>query len=218
MAKSNRNRVGDSLDVFVDGMLTFVTQEMQSRHGDAWEEKVREIMRENPSTSTKATATNIAWDTALVISVIIKEWQYLFRKKLGPGERAMIHELSDIRNRWAHQEPFSTDDTLRALDTIHRLLSSVGAGDQAAEVDRFKSEVMRTRFKELSKQETQRASKEALSGQPTGGLKPWREIVTPHPDVASGRFAQAEFAADLAQVIRGDATDEYGNPKEFFRR
>lgn len=218
MAKSNRNRVGDALDVFVDGMLPFVCQEMKSRHGDAWEDKVREIMRDNPSTSNKAANANIAWDTALIISVVIKEWQYLFRKKLGPGERAMIHELSDIRNRWAHQERFSTDDTLRALDTMHRLLSSVGAGDQAAEVDRFKSEVMRTRFKELARQETDRASKEALSGQPTGGLKPWREIVTPHPDVASGRFAQAEFAADLAQVIRGDATTEYGNPKEFFRR
>ncbi|SMP61398.1 hypothetical protein SAMN06265222_10793 [Neorhodopirellula lusitana] len=218
MAKSNRNRVGDSLDVFVEGMLPFVSQEMKSRHNDAWEDKVREIMRENPSTSSKAGNANIAWDTALIISVVIKEWQYLFRKKLGAGERAMIHELSDVRNRWAHQERFSTDDTLRALDTMHRLLSSVGAGEQAAEVDRLKSEVMRTRFQELSKQETQRANKTALSGQPTGGLKSWRDVVTPHPDVASGRFAQAEFAADLAQVIRGDATHEYGNPAEFFRR
>lgn len=218
MAKSNRNRVGDSLDIFVEGMLPFISREMEVRHGAAWQDKVREIIRENPSTAAKAANANIAWDTALIISVVIKEWQYLFRKKLGPGERAMVHELSDIRNRWAHQEAFTTDDTLRALDTVHRLLSSVGAGDEAAAVDRLKSEVMRTRFKELSKQESQRANKEALAGQPTGGLKPWREIVTPHPDVASGRFAQAEFAADLAQVIRGDATDEYANPKEFFRR
>ncbi len=50
------------------------------------------------------------------------------------------------------------------------------------------------------------------------GLKPWREIVTPHPDVASGRYQQAEFAADLGQVHRGEGTDEYKNPTEFFRR
>lgn len=218
MAKSNRNRVGDSLDIFLEGMLPFVTREMKSRHGDAWEDKVREIMRDNPSTASKADKPNIAWDTAMIIMMLIKEWQYLFRKKLGPGERAMIHELSDIRNRWAHQERFSTDDTLRALDTVHRLLSSIGAGDQAADVDRLKSEVMRTRFDELARREKVRANKEGLPGQPAGGLKPWRDIVTPHPDVASGRFAQAEFAADLAQVIRGDATAEYGNPKEFFRR
>ncbi|WP_314226947.1 hypothetical protein [Tepidimonas sp.] len=30
-----------------------------------------------------------------------------------------------------------------------------------------------------------------------GSLKPWREIVTPHADAASGRYQQAEFAADL---------------------
>jgi uncharacterized protein len=50
------------------------------------------------------------------------------------------------------------------------------------------------------------------------GLKPWREIATPHPDVASGRYAQAEFAADLAQVHRGEGTDEYRDPVEFYQR
>ncbi len=218
MAKSNRNRVGDALDVFLEGMMPYVIREMQHRHGDQWETKLRDILRGNPATKNKADAANIPWDTALVISVLLAEWRYLFSKKLGKGEQAMIHELSSICNDWAHQQSFSTDDTLRALDTMHRLLSSVGAGQQAAEVDRQKSEVMRVRFKELSRRETDRASKEALAGQPSGGLRPWREIVTPHPDVASGRFTQAEFAADLAQVIRGDAAAEYGNPAEFFRR
>jgi hypothetical protein len=57
-----------------------------------------------------------------------------------------------------------------------------------------------------------------IEGQPAGGLKPWREIVTPHPDVASGRYQQAEFAADLGQVYRNEGTDEYRDPREFFRR
>jgi hypothetical protein len=38
----------------------------------------------------------------------------------------------------------------------------------------------------------------------TGTLKPWREVVTPHKDVASGRYQQAEFAADLWQVHLGE--------------
>ena len=50
------------------------------------------------------------------------------------------------------------------------------------------------------------------------GLKPWRELVTPHKDVASGRYQQAEFAADLWQVHLGEGTDEYRDPVEFFRR
>ena len=43
-------------------------------------------------------------------------------------------------------------------------------------------------------------------------------MVTPHKDVASGRYQQAEFAADLWQVHLGEGTDEYKNPVEFFRR
>ncbi len=49
-------------------------------------------------------------------------------------------------------------------------------------------------------------------------LKPWREVVTPHPDVASGGYDQAEFAADLAQVVAGEADLEYQDPQEFFAR
>ena len=49
-------------------------------------------------------------------------------------------------------------------------------------------------------------------------LTPWREVIVPHPDVQAGSYQQAEFAADLAQVLAGTATAEYGDPAEFFRR
>ncbi len=52
--------------------------------------------------------------------------------------------------------------------------------------------------------------------------KPWREVVAPHADVASGRYLQAELAADLVRVYRGtrdaERGDEYQDPGEFFRR
>ena len=47
-------------------------------------------------------------------------------------------------------------------------------------------------------------------------LKPWREVIEPHPDVSTGRYQLAEFAANLAQVIAKRAEPEYQNPKEFF--
>lgn len=49
-------------------------------------------------------------------------------------------------------------------------------------------------------------------------LKPWRQVAAPHPDVREGRYHQAEFAADLAQVLKGDAEPEYQDPREFFAR
>ena len=43
-------------------------------------------------------------------------------------------------------------------------------------------------------------------------------MIEPNPDVAHGRYKQAEFAADLAQVVRGEGSPEYVNPVEFFSR
>jgi predicted AAA+ superfamily ATPase len=49
-------------------------------------------------------------------------------------------------------------------------------------------------------------------------LKPWREIIVPHPDVLNGTFQQSEFAADITAVRTGKATPEYGDAKAFFER
>ena len=57
-----------------------------------------------------------------------------------------------------------------------------------------------------------------LAAVPRQGLRPWREVARPHPDVAAGRYRQAEFAADLSQVARGRAEAEYQDPIEFFAR
>jgi predicted AAA+ superfamily ATPase len=49
-------------------------------------------------------------------------------------------------------------------------------------------------------------------------MKPWREVVVPHPDVLEGTFQQAEFAADLTAVRGGRARREYQDPAAFFER
>jgi uncharacterized protein len=49
-------------------------------------------------------------------------------------------------------------------------------------------------------------------------LKPWREIILPHPDVLNGTFQQSEFAADLTAVRTGKATPEYGDAQAFYER
>lgn len=57
-----------------------------------------------------------------------------------------------------------------------------------------------------------------MEGHPREGFRPWRELVTPHPDVSSGPYQEAEFAADLGQVYRGEGSDEYRDPVQFYRR
>lgn len=57
-----------------------------------------------------------------------------------------------------------------------------------------------------------------LENTPISGLPSWRDIIEPHPDVAQGRYRNAEFAADLDQVARGEGAYEYRDPVEFFAR
>ena len=47
--------------------------------------------------------------------------------------------------------------------------------------------------------------------------KPWRDVSPPHADVMAARFQEAEFAADLSIVARGEGAETYGDPREFFR-
>ena len=116
-----------------------------------------------------------------------------------------------------HQESFSSDDAYRALDSVGRLLTAVSA-PQSDELERLKMELLRVRFDEQARGERRRQAGTTVGSAVATGLKPWREIVTPHKDVASGRYQQAEFAADLWQVHLGEGTDEYRDPVEFFRR
>src|SRR5438477_9520757 len=56
---------------------------------------------------------------------------------------------------------------------------------EAVEIDHSKQEVMRRRFEEQAKTATKKASLAPTEGQPSQGFNPWREVITPHPDVAS---------------------------------
>ncbi|MCX8207303.1 MAG: Swt1 family HEPN domain-containing protein, partial [Methanothrix sp.] len=136
---------------------------------------------------------------------------------LGYSERSLVSELRNWRNRWAHQQAFSSDDTYRAIDSTGRLLRAVSA-PQAEELERMKMELLRLRFDEQVRNEKRKAGGSLIEAAATGGLVPWREVIAPHPDVAAGRFQQAEFAADLWQVYLGEGNDEYRDPVEFFRR
>jgi WD40 repeat protein len=128
-----------------------------------------------------------------------------------------VNELRDLRNKWAHQQSFSSDDAYRALDSAGRLITAVSA-PQSDEIEKMKMELLRLRFDEQVRTEKRKTAGTAIESAASSNLKPWREVVTPHKDVASGRYQQAEFAADLWQVYLGEGTDEYRKPVEFFRR
>jgi hypothetical protein len=217
MAKSNHGRVGEALELLNRGLRPFVERELHAVHGDQWQDTVTQTHREDRGAVKISKEGELNWDTHNLLTVMWDQWNAVFRNTLGHAERSLVSELRDVSNRWAHQTPFSSDDAYRALDSIGRLLTAMSA-PEAKELEEQKMALLRVRFDEQRRGEMRKHAVAPTEGNPLSGLKPWREIVTPHRDVASGKYQQAEFAADLWQVYLGEATSEYQNPTEFFRR
>jgi len=214
MAITNHERVGKALELLKAGVMPFVEREFKAKYGDNWASNVRDVLSDTRLGAGKGESLN---DIAALLVVMDRKWGDVFRQILGKTERSLVNELLAVRNRWAHQETFSSDDAYRVLDSAGRLLTALSAS-QAEEVEKMKMELLRVRFDEQARGEKRKSAGTAIESAAAGNLKPWREVVTPHKDVASGRYQQAEFAADLWQVHLGQGTDEYKNPVEFFRR
>ncbi len=214
MAITNQERVGKAMELLRAGLAPFVEREFKSLHQAQAAEAARRYFGDDRTVGKKPIAE---WDVAALLKLMWEAWNDVFGRTLGRAERSLVQELRDCRNKWAHQEPFSSDDADRALDSMARLLTAVSA-PQADEVGKMKMELRRLTFDEQVRGEKRKAGGSLIEAAATGTLKPWREVVTPHADVASGRYQQAEFAADLWQVHLGEGSDEYKKPQEFFRR
>ncbi len=197
MALSNFERIGKAMEVLKAGLAPFVEREFKNLHKSKAIEEARRYLGDDRLLEKKPLAD---WDAGVLLRLMWEAWNTVFKMTLGQAERTLVSELRDARNKWAHQQPFSTDDAYRVLDSVGRLLTAVSA-PEADEIEKMKMELLRLRFDEQVRTEKRKSS--AIESQVTGSLKPWREVVTPHKDVASGRYQQAEFAADLWQVHLG---------------
>lgn len=214
MAVTNHERVGKALDLLKAGLGPFVERELANAFRERSAAETARLLGDDRLNAKRAVAE---WDVAALLKLMWEGWHEVFRRTLGQADRTLVSELREHRNRWAHQEAFSSDDAYRALDSVARLLASVSA-PEADEVEKAKMELLRLRFDEQVRSEKRKSAGSAIESAVTGQLKPWREVVNPHRDVASGRYQQAEFAADLWQVHLGEGSDEYRDPVEFFRR
>ena len=110
-------------------------------------------------------------DTAALLKVMLKSWNEVYRDTLGHSGRNLVSELLEVRNDWAHQGSFSSDDTYRALDSTERLLTAVSA-PQADEIGKLKQELLRVRFDEQARSQRRRSADTAVESQATGTLRP----------------------------------------------
>ena len=216
MAPSNKERIARMLDLLAAGLRPVVEREFRAALGPGWADMVA---AEKEMVAGFAAAPNRD-DPAFLLGAVWGHWRDTLGRTLGQAERNYVAELRETRNRWAHtraDRPFTADDVYRAYDTAERLLRAIAA-PQADELMRSKVAALREAIEAATRQQARTTAAAPISGEPLKGLPPWREVVSPHPDVAAGRYRQAEFAADLAGVARGEGSAEYVDPREFFAR
>lgn len=203
MALTNRDRLGKGLDQLRDGLLPYISRQLYDNLGSNWQDRL------DPK------ASNLA-DVAVLINLFIDHWPTVFKKPLSQSDRAYVSELKEARNKWAHSEPLSSDDVDRDLDIAARLCRNISASEQADAIRALREELQQQVFTDRAGNRTRYQA--TVENQVMAGLVPWREVITPHPDVINGRYQQAEFAADLDLVHRGIGSPEYTDPIEIFRR
>ncbi|MDP7619955.1 MAG: DUF499 domain-containing protein, partial [Dehalococcoidia bacterium] len=208
---ANTERLTRALDHLRDGLGPKCEETWQGFFGDGWIDQVNSRLH-HPDTNPSTT------DVAFLLKGMKVTWNDVFGHGFPLAIRSLVFELAEVRNSWAHQEAFSTDDTSRALDSMERVLEAFGNADQRKEIRDLRRDLIRQMFDEESRSERRKTASKPTEGEPQAGLTPWREIISPHADVASGRFDQAEFAADLHEVAKGTADEEYQDPTAFFAR
>ncbi|MCF3932501.1 DUF499 domain-containing protein [Acuticoccus sp. M5D2P5] len=215
MAKSTRQHVFEGMELLPEALIPFVEKRLETSLTGHWQVQVVERVSGLRPNSSGA----VGWDQQALLKAMMAFWKEAFSTVLGHPERSYVSELLEVRNRLAHNETFTYDDAERALDTMRRLLESVSAKETADKISASRDTILRTKYAELARNEERRKTARLdISVDTVGGLLPWRDVVEPHQDVATGEFQQAEFAADLAKVHNGSAPSEYRNPREFFAR
>ncbi|MDR1422727.1 MAG: DUF499 domain-containing protein [Coriobacteriales bacterium] len=207
MALSNRERVGKGLDLLAEGLYDVVDEAMTREFSSLdWNELWSRQINLNYTLSKNDVSTHLR---------AITEKGFCFKDVLSRGQQGFASELRETRNVWAHNEPISSEDALRALDTIERLLHAVDANDSAADVRKLRDGLQRS----VTAEATRTVVRHHIDIPSGTGVRPWRDVIRPHEDVASGNFNASEFAADLFLVANGGTQSaEYANPVEFFNR
>src|SRR4051794_9155826 len=220
MATSNRDRIGRMFELLAPALDEFIARSVASEvpEGASWPALVamkdkkkgiegKEYERLDPQVQLRMLTENIPHN--------LKPGWYPFDDAIGRVGQGYSKELREARNDWAHNKSFSDDDAYRCLDTAERLLGAIGAPAVADEVKGIRLGLRRL----TADKDDRKVLKSAAVTPESAGLRPWREVLAPHDDVATGNFQAAEFAADLYKVAATeDAGKDYAEPVQFFAR
>lgn len=232
---SNHEIVGKGFGILREWLAPYIAQQLMSipeyKIEDRWwTDGVIGVMNEREQNDlyhgTDYNQRLDSLDLAACLNLLDRHWNNLFRYKLPVAARSWAKEIKDFRNQWAHMggTDFTEKETIRALDTMALLVGEID-GEAQAEIQAMirtlqygSAQGSMASTSNGTDAGTGKKSLGVMQTTPVHNLPCWRNVIEPHPDVAQGRYKNAEFAADLAQVARGEGAYEYRDPVEFFSR
>lgn len=155
MAISNKERIDKALTILCQALSPYVEQAMQTKYKDNWLDQAKSSLKDNYK--DRIMAEVLREDLYALLTVMLKEWEKVFKDNLGSSERRLVNEVKEARNDWAHKSTFSSDDTYRILDSIERLLKAVSASEvPIKEVENHKRKILQLVSKEQERKENRR--------------------------------------------------------------
>jgi hypothetical protein len=223
--KETLRRVQDGLYNLRRGLAPFVEIRMKGKHGANWL---------HYASRAQGGSANTALDEYGLLKTMVDNWRDVFDKAFGRNDKHRVRNFTstalEARNATSHLSiPLQDDEALRFLDAMHQLLKAVKG--PIAEIAELKKLYDSQRHSGMPAAPAAPIAESATPARPTlslgpreiaeekpgKALRPWIEIALPHPDVLANRFKEAEFAANLAAVDAGIASEDYATPESFFR-
>ena len=220
--KETLQRVQGALYHLRRGLAPFVEARMKARHGAQWLAHASRAAGGDP---------RAALDEYGLLKTMIDQWRDVFDDAFGRNDkhraRNFVSTALEARNATYHLSlALQDDEALRYLDAIHQLLRVTKSAEaEIAEVKRLYDAQRRDGLGAPEAAASPGASTapdlaptpEPPSDRQGKALRPWIEAALPHPDVLANRFKEAEFAANLAAVDAGMASEDYASGQNFFR-
>lgn len=206
---TDAQRIADALKIYSDELRTYTLRKLKTHYGTgkAWLEAYLASFRsEGRRQSVIATLQNQqqpedVFDIVHVKDLLLANPEVFkddFKRALQKAA-TWADEIVEVRHKHAHQQDIPADDVTRALDSMARILISIGADEKAKIIKDLRDHTL-------------------PAPSPSAHPAPWWQHAEPHDDIKKGRFDESTFAAKLDDVVAGRAPIEYQHADEFFRK
>ena len=225
----NADALRKGLAIYRDEMSTFIVRILRQKQGSQLDQTVANSLadrqRQDFTDSLRENGGNVdqSIEIGFIPNLVERNWSDLFQHQFAKAAttRNILRTVRDIRNDLSHDtsgQDIPADKAEANLYFISEALTRINRPTSAQEVLDIRSQIRGPAPSQQSQMDLSAppldSEQEHRNGHP---LKPWRDVMRPKEDVAEGSFLEADFAADIQEVVLGTAPAMYGDPLEFFR-